>query len=88
MKKLSTKKMKDLLKEGLILSKCYKHGPNDETFISLINRNKDGWHYQVEWLKDSRFYKKPRITVYAWRPNSGFGSSYADYYLFKEVRDK
>lgn len=89
-KKLSTPKMQKLLKAGLEMTKKFKHGPSDESFIPLINVNdKEGWHYQVEWLKDSRFYKKPRINVYAWSPNKPHcGSDYADYYLTKEVRDK
>jgi hypothetical protein len=89
MKELKTKKMKELLSRGVRKTYKIKHTPSDETFINLIYKTmKNGWHYQVEYLKDSRFYTKPRVIVYAFKPPFTIWARSADYYLFQEVKDK
>lgn len=47
--------------------------------INLVYENlKNGWHYQVEYVHDTRFAPKPWIIAYGFSPRSQ-GS--ADYFL-------
>jgi hypothetical protein len=72
MKRLRSKKMKLLLERGKRLAKRRPNRrPSDGMMTGLINENGlRGWHYQVEWIHDTRFEPKPWIVAYAFSPSS------------------
>ena len=79
-KLLRSRRMRDLLAEGVRKSKRMRP-PSDGTMTSLVYLTlKNGWHYQVEWVHDQRFQKEPWIIAYAFPPHHP-GSVSAPYYL-------
>ena len=72
--------MRSLLARGKRIAKRNpKRCPSDGGMIGLINENSpNGWHWQVEWINDTRFQPKPWIIAYGFSPRSR-GS--ADYFL-------
>ena len=80
MKVLRTPKMRTLLREGK--RKATGNPPSEGNMIGLIHRTeKNGWHYQVEWIHDIRLKPEPYVVVYAFRPPRNFCARAADYYL-------
>ena len=65
---LRSKKMRSLLARGKRLATA-KRRPGDGMMASLINESlPNGWHYQVDWIHDTRFKPEPWIEVFAFRP--------------------
>jgi len=86
MKVLKSKKMKAMLRRGLRLAKS-KATPSDGYFNSLIHEDApNGWHYQVEYVNDSRFYKKPMVIVYAFKPPRTYHAKAATHVLEAPAR--
>lgn len=85
MKELKTRVMKKLLVEGI--RKAKKQRPaSDGHFINLIYRTKkNGWHYQVEYITDSRCYEHPTVIVYAFKPPLNWSARSADFYLKQSI---
>ena len=81
MKLLRSKAMKTMLQRGV--RKTYgKRPPHDGYLISLVYKTlRNGWHYQVEWINDTRFDPKPKIVVYAFAPPRDFSARSATHYL-------
>lgn len=78
MKLLRTPKMRSLFAEGKRIAKK-RRAPGDGTLVGLLNRDdSQGWHYQVDWIHDTRWNPRPYITVFAFSPKS---HGTADYYL-------
>lgn len=83
---LKTKSMKRYLRRGLKLAKT-KTKPSNGSFFNLIYETlKNGWHYQIEYVYDTRCNDKPYIAVYAFKPPERFHARLADYVLTEEVR--
>lgn len=81
MKELKSNPMRLLLARGLRIARRGKI-PNEGHMRSLIYKTlHNGWHYQVECIKDSRFALGPRVVVYAFRPPRTFNARKADFYL-------
>lgn len=77
-KELKSKRMKALLARGRRKARG-KRPPSDGMMLGLINENlPNGWHYQVEWVHDTRFEPKPWIVAYGFSPRS---RGTADYFL-------
>lgn len=86
MKELKSPRMRALLNSGLRKAKR-KNRPIDGMMYNLIYKTlNNGWHYQVEYVYDSRFYDKPYVVVYAFKPPKKFTCVAADYYLKAEVK--
>jgi len=80
-KELRTDRMRLMLSRGVRRSKRQR-APADGTLVSLVHeRLPNGWHYQVEWIRDERARPAPWIIAYAWRPPQCGGMRIADYYL-------
>lgn len=78
MKELRSKKMRTLLALAKRRARPAKR-PGDGMMTSLVYEHmKNGWHYQVEWVHDTRFAPKPWIIAYAFSPNH---RGAADYFL-------
>ena len=85
MKVLRSKKMRALLAAGIRKSKRQKP-PSDGYMVSLIYKTeKNGWHYQVEWVHDTRFEPKPIVKVYAFAPPRDFCARPATHTLWQEL---
>ena len=83
MKELRSPKMKSLLARGKRRATKARR-PGDGGMVGLINETaKNGYHYQVEWVHDTRFALLPWIVAYAWKPHP-VGSASADYFLKSE----
>lgn len=68
MKILRSKKMKALLAIGKRRAKkANRPGDGDMTFLSCQTLP-NGWHYQVDWIHDTRFSPEPWIEVFAFAP--------------------
>lgn len=68
MKILRSKKMKALLAIGKRRAKPNKR-PGDGMMTSLSYLTlPNGWHYQVDWIHDTRFSPEPWIEVFAFAP--------------------
>ena len=81
MKVLRSKRMRALLKRAIRKTHGQKP-PNDGMMTSLIYETlPNGWHYQVEWVNDSRFYDKPTVMVYAFAPPRDFSARSATHVL-------
>ena len=80
MKELRSKKMRSLLARGKRRATKNRR-PGDGGMTGLVNETaKNGWHYQVEWVHDTRFEPLPWIVAYALKPHHR-GCHAADYYL-------
>jgi len=77
---LRTEKMRSMLARGR--RKTRQHLPPSEGMMrGLINEtSKNGWHYQVEWIRDLSA-PEPYVIVYAWPPGERFGGHLAKYFL-------
>lgn len=65
---LRSHKMKSLLAEGKRRA-TPKRRPGDGGMIGLHHETlPNGWHYQVDWIHDTRFAPEPWIEVFAFRP--------------------
>lgn len=65
---LRSKKMRSLLARGKHRAKS-KHRPSDGMMTGLIHETlRNGWHYQVDWIHDTRFKSEPWIEVFAFAP--------------------
>lgn len=81
-KELRSKKMRSMLARAKRRVRRRKR-PGDGMMTSLVSETlPNGWHYQVEWVHDTRFAPKPWIVVYGFSPRS---CGLADYFL-KEAR--
>ena len=81
MKVLKSKIMRKLLAAGK-RKKSKIGAPRVGSSCSLIYRTlPNGWHYQVDYIHDSRFYERPAVFVYAFAPGRGRGAVSADYVL-------
>ena len=81
MKLLRSKRMRELLRRAIRKTRG-KNPPSDGYLVSLIYETlPNGWHYQVDWVTDSRFYKKPRVVVYAFAPPLRWHARSATHYL-------
>lgn len=77
-KELRSKRLRALLEQGNRKARR-KSPPSDGMMVNLVYLNlPNGWHYQVEWVHDTRFRPKPWIVAYGFSPRS-CGS--ADYFL-------
>ncbi len=67
---LRSKKMRALLAKGKRRAKREpRRCPGDGGLISLAHETlPNGWHYQVDWINDTRFTPEPWIEVFAFRP--------------------
>jgi hypothetical protein len=67
---LRSKKMKTMLAAGQRKAKREPHRcPGDGGLIGLIWQTlPNGWHYQVDWIHDTRFAPEPWIEVFAFCP--------------------
>lgn len=74
--------MRFLLETGIRRAKRNKKmRPGDGGMVNLLNETiKNGWHYQVEWIHDTRFAPEPYIVAYAFPPGH-VGSAAAPYFL-------
>lgn len=70
MKILRSQKMRGLLAIGKLRAKRKPRlCPGDGGLSSLHHETlTNGWHYQVEWIHDTRFKPEPWIEVFAFRP--------------------
>ncbi|HRZ18596.1 MAG TPA: hypothetical protein P5136_00940 [Methanofastidiosum sp.] len=85
MKELNSKAMRSLLKEGIRIAKS-KRVPSDGALLPLLDKTlNNGWHYQVDFIHDSRCKDKPWVVVYAFAPPNNQYARNADYYLEKEI---
>ena len=51
--------------------------PSNGEMRGLINETaKNGWHYQVEWIYDTRIHSRPHIIVYAFKPKHDGNASH------------
>lgn len=84
-KELSTPYMRWMLNRGIRKVKRNKIKVGDGYFVNLIDYTnpKTKWKYQVEYLRDSRFYDKAHVVVYAFNPKIS-GCERADYYLHEK----
>lgn len=77
--------MKQLLEKGLRKAKRMK-APSEGTFCPLFNLDtKNGWHYQIEYVHDSRYEDKKFVSVFAFKPPRNFCARSADLYLSQKV---
>ena len=85
-KELKTPYMFKMLNRGIRKSKRNKIKCPDGSMLNLVDytNKKTKWKYQVEYIHDERFYKKPYVAVYAFNPKIS-GCERADYYLIKEL---
>ena len=68
MKILRSRKMRALLAKGKRRA-TRKRRPGDGMLSSLFHETlPNGWHYQVDWINDTRFKPEPWIEVFAFRP--------------------
>lgn len=75
MKRLNSKKMKLLLKEGIRKAKKLPKVKSPDYFILIFSKDlKNGWHYQVEKMYEG-------VTVYAFKPPRVQYAKSAEYYL-------
>jgi len=85
MQELKTNRMKVLLKQGIRKAKKIK-APSEGSLIGLMQITlKNGWYYQVDFIRDLRIHNKPYVIVYAFKPPLRFYARSADYYLSKEI---
>lgn len=85
MKQLKSKTMKRFLERGIRKAKKTKR-PSEGTFVNLISETlPNGYHYQVEYVYDLRWCKRPVVSVYCFRPPRNQSARRADYYLEREV---
>ena len=81
MKLLKSEKMRSLLKRGLRAA-ARGEAPSDGYLSNLIYKTEpNGWHYQVEYIHDTRFHDKPYVTVFAFKPPRKFCARGATHYL-------
>lgn len=87
MKECKSMAMRKMLKRGLAMAKKRK-APSDGWMSNLIYETKpNGWHYQVEYVHDTRFHLKPMVSVYAFRPPRFRGGARgADLVLQRETK--
>ena len=84
MKECKSKAMREMLRRGLNKAKKTR-APSDGCMMSLVYETKpNGWHYQVEYINDTRMYEKPKVVVYAFRPPRRFHARSADLFLESE----
>jgi len=85
-KELKTPYMLTMLKRGIRKAKRNKVRCPDGSMLNLIYyiNPKTKWKYQVEYIHDVRWHKKPFVAVYAFNPKIT-GCERADYYLIKEI---
>jgi hypothetical protein len=62
--------MRALLAKGKRKAKANpRRLPSDGGLSNLHHETlPNGWHYQVDWLHDTRFYPEPWIEVFAFHP--------------------
>lgn len=81
MKELKTPAMRYQLKLGIKQARKLSP-PSDGMLVNLIYETlRNGWHYQVEYVHDTRFDPRPYVEVYAFAPPRRFHARSADYYL-------
>lgn len=81
MKELRTKRMRSLLKRAIRKTRGLRP-PHDGYCHSLIYETlPNGWHYQVDWVHDTRFREKPWVAVHAFAPPRDFSARAADFVL-------
>lgn len=77
MKILKSKKMKALLAAGKRRAKP-RLCPGDGGMTNLLHEDlPNGWHYQVDWINDTRFSPEPWIEVFAFRPGHTGGATHS-----------
>lgn len=83
MKESKGKRLLQLLAEGI--SKAAKTtAPPDGMMKSLVyETSKNGWHYQVEYVHDTRMYERPFIVAYGFAPPRRMFCRSADIYAMK-----
>lgn len=86
MKRLNNSKMRKALKRA---AKKVGKPPSDGSMLSLLygDINKDGEHWQVEYIHDTRFRPEPYIAAYRWRKR-GVGATIAQYVLTGDVKGR
>lgn len=87
MKVLKSPAMRRFLAAGI--RKARKHAPpGDGGMFSLVYKTlPNGWHYQVEFIHDTRRNPKPWVQVFAFAPPIDFSGRLATYTLTKEFLD-
>lgn len=86
MKVSKSNAMKKMLSRGIKLAKKGRI-PDEGMMRNLIYETlPNGWHYQVEFIHDTRVFSKPYVAVYAFRPPRSFCAKQADICLMKEVK--
>lgn len=80
MKRLASPRMRTILRDAKRRAKGSP--PSDGMMKSLTYFTaKNGWHYQAEWVHDTRFEPKPYVILYAFKPPRNFSARSADYFL-------
>ena len=85
MREFKSKAMKSRLERGIKKAKKLPI-PSDGSMRNLIYETiPNGWHYQVEYIHDSRLCEKPYVAVYAFRPKGRWHARSADLCLTREI---
>ena len=85
MKTSKSKAMRLMLKRGIAIARK-RHVPSDGMMTNLIYQTKpNGWHYQVEFIHDTRFHERPIVAVYAFKPPMRYHARGADLMLEQEI---
>ncbi len=85
MKMLNTPTMHAMVQKAIRKIRRKKiHPPPEGTMYSILYRDSRRGHWQVEYIRDSRFFKKPYIAAYYFKGHSML-CRYADYCLHQEL---
>ena len=76
-KELRSEKMRFMLESGIRRARRNRRlRPGDGMMTNLLHETlKNGWHYQVEWVHDTRFAPEPWDIVYAFHPRKHQGKA-------------
>lgn len=81
MKELKSKAMKRMLALGVTAANK-RHPPPDGLMVNLVYETlRNGWHYQVEYVHDTRHEDKPYVIAYGFAPPCRFNARVADVFL-------
>ena len=85
MKWLESPTMRKLMQRGIRVAKESRR-PSDGGLIPLFTvQKKNGWYYQVDLVRDSRFFHGVQVHVYGFRPPKVSWAKSAEYVFKKEV---
>jgi len=73
-----------LYKKGVNKVKKIKRIKEGYLLPLLTHEKKNGWYYQIDYVRDSRLYKKPTVIVYGFKPPRVSWAKRAEYYYTEE----